>query len=148
MKKHLSAAGLLLCLICVFASGCQSGGASYRTVADIDLTRLSGTMVYAEVYHMMTSPLYYMGRTVKARGDYNVLYDDETGRFYHYIVIRDATGCCPQGLEFIWSGDRVYPDDYPKINTTIEFVGVFGSYEESGDTFYYLAVDDLVLGNL
>jgi len=44
---------------------------------------------------------------------------------------------------FIWNGDHIYPDDYPENNTRIEVTGIFDSYEESGNTYYYLGVDDI-----
>lgn len=37
---------------------------------DVDLTVLSSTMVYSEVYNMLyNDPAHYFGKTVKARGD-------------------------------------------------------------------------------
>jgi hypothetical protein len=63
------------------------------------------------------------------------------------LHIADATTCCSQGLEFIWNGDHVYPDDYPADGTEIELVGVFGTYEELGYTYPYIAVDDIIIIN-
>ena len=114
---------------------------------DVDLTVLSSTMIYAEVYNIMTNPNNYVGKTIKMSGPYYASYYDETGLYYHYVVVEDAAACCMQGFEFIWSGDRAYPDDYPKDKAMIEVIGVFGSYEELSSTYYYLAVDDIaVLG--
>lgn len=110
---------------------------------DIDLTVLSSTMVYAEVYNIMTDPETYLGKTIKVRGPYYPDYDDQSGRCYHYIVIEDATACCAQGLEFIWIGNHAYPGDYPAEGTRIEVTGVFGEYEEFGEIYYYLTVDGI-----
>lgn len=35
---------------------------------DVDLTKLSSTMVYSEVYNMMNSPKEYVGKTVRMYG--------------------------------------------------------------------------------
>ena len=148
---------LFLCLICVLTTSCSStdayqingnqpdtkGPSTKSEIIDVDLTVLSSTMVYAEVYNIMTSPDEYMGKTIKMNGPYYASFYDETGLYYHYVVIEDATACCQQGLEFIWKGDHKFPDDYPEEETKIEVTGVFGSYDELGDTYYYLAVDDI-----
>ena len=110
---------------------------------DVDLTVLSSTMIYAEVYNMMTKPDDYMGKTIKMSGPYYASYYDQTDQYYHYVIIEDATACCQQGLEFVWNGDHAYPDDYPKDQARIEVVGVFGRYDELGQTYYYLDVDDV-----
>lgn len=42
-------------------------------VVDVDLTRLSSTMVYSEVYNMMTVPGDYIGKTIKNDGTICIL---------------------------------------------------------------------------
>ena len=37
---------------------------------DFDLTRLSSTMVYSEVYNMMNAPGDYIGKTIKMTGQF------------------------------------------------------------------------------
>ena len=40
---------------------------------DVDLTVLSSTMVYSEVYNMLyNDPAHYLGKTVKARGGFSI----------------------------------------------------------------------------
>ena len=112
-------------------------------VVDIDLAAMSSTMVYAEVFNMMSNPVEYMGKTVRMCGPYSPQYYALTDAYYHYVVVEDATSCCEQGLEFIWRGDHTYPDDYPEEQTKIEVTGVFGSYDELDITYYYLAVDEI-----
>lgn len=111
---------------------------------DVDLTLMSSTMVYSEVYNMMMNPDDYMGKTIKIIGPYYSFYLNETGKYYHAVIISDATACCSNGLEFVWDDNtHVYPDEYPENNTIIELVGTFGSYEELGQTYYYLATNSL-----
>ena len=102
---------------------------------DVDLTVLSGTMVYSEVYNMMYYPENYIGKTVKMKGAYAVFYDDTTGKYYHGCVISDATACCSQGIEFELSEDKKYPDDYPAQGEEICVTGTFDTYQEGTDTF-------------
>jgi hypothetical protein len=84
-----------------------------------------------------------MGKRIKIQGLYYPSYFDQTELYYHYVVVRDESLCCQTGLEFAWKGEHTYPADYPAENTEIELVGVFGSYEELGKTYYFLTVDDI-----
>ena len=115
---------------------------SFEPTTDIDLTKLSSTMVFSEVYNMMISPEEYMGKTIKAEGIFQVYQDSNNINFYA-LVIADATACCQQGLELIWDGDPAYPDDYPVENSEIEITGVYQSYIEEGNTYYYVQVNDV-----
>ncbi|SCY52767.1 hypothetical protein [Butyrivibrio sp. INlla14] len=109
--------------------------ASKDSGVDVDLTALSSTMVYAEVYNMMVSPDNYKGKTVKMAGQFVPYYDESTGNYYFACFISDATACCSQGIEFILAGDYSYPDDYPSEGETICVIGTFDTYME-GDSMY------------
>lgn len=103
---------------------------------DVDLTQLSSTMVYSEVYAMMYEPEQYIGKTVKMQGQFATQeYNDE--RLYACIV-QDATACCAQGLEFEMAEELAYPDDYPEPGAEITVVGTFDSYKEEVDGNYYI----------
>jgi len=148
MKKNLF---ILLSLSLLLYTGCSnkdksqnSDNASLKIKnVDVDLTILSSTMVYAEVFNIMSKPDSYLGKTIKLNGLFYSSYYDENDTTYYYVVITDATSCCPQGLEFIWNGERKYPEDYPDERSKIEVTGVFGSYNEFGETYYHLLVEDL-----
>ena len=113
---------------------------------DVDLTRMSSTIVYSEVYNMLAYPERYVGKTVRVSGEYYASYYEETGAYYHYVIIADAAACCEQGMEFIWDeGAHSYPEDYPADFTQVEIVGTFGTYEEEGYEYCYLATDDIVI---
>ena len=96
---------------------------------DIDLTVLDSTMVYAQVYDMVYNAENYVGKKVKAKGNF-AYYQEPDGREFFAVIISDATACCSQGLEFVLEGNYVYPDDYPPLDTEITITGVFDYYEE------------------
>ncbi len=102
---------------------------------DVDLTVLSSTMVYSEVYNMMASPEEYVGKIVKMDGLFAYYLDEATGNYYFACIIQDATACCAQGIEFVLAGDYTYPDDYPEVNAEICVVGVFDTYQEGNYTY-------------
>ncbi|MCL1809697.1 MAG: hypothetical protein FWG42_08075 [Clostridiales bacterium] len=162
MKKRLCVL-LALCLICALAAGCADQGAAEAAnttsaenaasagrveKVDIDLTQMSSTMVYGEVYSIMACPDDYLGKTIKAKGPYSAQYYDVTDKYYHYLVVADSTACCSQGIEFVWNGDHNYPEDYPEEEEEIEITGVFGSYDELDRTYYYLSVEILQRSHL
>ena len=111
---------------------------------DVDLTVLSSTMVYSEVYNMLyNDPAHYLGKTVKARGGFSIyqLVTDgvlQPDPVAYACIIADATACCADGMEFVLEGDYTYPDDYPELGAEITVIGEFQSYEENGMTWYHL----------
>ena len=136
MKKLLCVllAALLLCTLaaCGHEDTVQKPAAEDAegtAAVDIDLTVLSGIMVYSEVNSMISFPDNYIGKTVKMKGQFAIGYvyntdgtpDESTARFA--CVIADATACCSQGLEFILTGEHTYPDEYPELGAEITVVG-------------------------
>ena len=111
---------------------------------DVDLTVLSSTMVYSEVYNMLyNDPAHYLGKTVKARGEFSIyqLVTDgvlQSAPVSYACIISDAAACCAEGMEFVLEGDYTYPDDYPELGAEITVIGEFQSYEENGMTWYHL----------
>ena len=112
---------------------------------DVDLTVLSSTMVYSEVYNMLYFyPEDYYGKNVKMTGQFNVYqWVDESGivadmPVAYACIISDATACCAEGMEFVLKDDLAYPDDYPELGAEITVIGEFQSYEENGMTWYHL----------
>ncbi len=102
--------------------------AGRAATVDVDLTALSSTMVYAEVYNMMSDPESYKGRTVKMKGQFAV-YEGQD-RNYYACIIADAAACCSQGIEFVLDGDYSYPEDYPEVGSNITVEGIFDWYDE------------------
>ena len=107
-----------------------------QDTVDVDLTRLSSTMVYSEVYAMMYEPEQYIGKTVKMHGLFAT--QEYDGMRLYACIVQDATACCAQGLEFEMAEDLVYPDDYPEPGAEITVVGTFDSYKEEVDGNYYI----------
>lgn len=111
---------------------------------DVDLTVLSSTMVYSEVYNMLyNDPVHYFGKTVKAKGTFSIyqLVTDgvlQPDPVSYACIISDAAACCAEGMEFVLEGDYTYPDDYPELGAEITVIGEFQSYEENGMTWYHL----------
>ena len=103
---------------------------------DVDLTSMSATMVYSEVQNMMLKPADYLGKTVKMAGAFNVA--EENDQRYYACVIKDATACCAQGIEFVWAGDHAYPNDYPSPGDEISVIGTFTTYKENTQTYCQL----------
>lgn len=99
---------------------------------DLDLTELSSTLIYSEVYNMLITPDNYKGKIIKMKGQFNQYTDEETGETYNAVIIPDATACCQQGLEFELS-DKTNPNFEQGAEITV--VGTFDTYSE-GELLY------------
>ncbi len=110
---------------------------------DVDLTKLSSTMIYSQVYDMVYSSEDYVGKSVKVRDPFSYYQDPQTQQEYFAVLISDATACCSQGIEFVLGDEYKYPDDYPALNTEITVSGKFNYYKEGVNT--YCQLTDAVL---
>jgi hypothetical protein len=120
----------------------NTGKVTQASDIDIDLTRLSSTMVYSEVYNMMNSPESYVGKMVRMNGKLAVYKYPE--RNYYTCIIKDATACCQQGMEFLWAGNHKYPDDYPNEGDGIIVTGTFDIYYEGENKYVQLKDASLI----
>ncbi len=102
---------------------------------DIDLTAMSATMVYAEVYDMLVQPQNYEGKTVRMNGTSISMVDEAAGKTYYACIIQDATACCSQGIEYLLPEEQDAPENYPEDGEEITVTGVFTTYME--DNYLY-----------
>lgn len=117
---------------------------STNTHADIDLTRMSSTMVYSMVYQMVTDPQKYTGKTIKMKGIFSSYVDEETNRRFFGCVIKDALACCSQGLAFELAKPRKYPSEYPSEGASITIIGTF-EFEKEEDGIGFPIIKDAIL---
>lgn len=114
-----------------------------EAAVDVDLSVMDSDMIYATVYQMMSDPEQYVGKTFRIEGKFYVTYDEMTKSQYYYCVIKDATECCAQGLEFVWGdGSHIYPDEYPTDGTEVIVDGTFELYMENDSRYCRLANAD------
>ena len=103
---------------------------------DVDLTVLSSTMVYSEVYNMLyNDPAHYLGKTVKAKGTFSIyqLVTDgvlQPDPVSYACIISDAAACCAEGMEFVLKDDLAYPDDYRELGAESTVSGDFECYDD------------------
>ena len=110
---------------------------------DLDLTTMSSTMIYSEVYNIMCYPDDYREKCIKMSGTCSIFEDLTTGQLYYACIIQDATQCCQQGIEFNLQDSYIYPDDYPENGEEVTVVGIFETYAEDG--VLYCRLRDAVL---
>ena len=113
---------------------------------DIDLTTMSSTMVYSEVYNMMSNPDNYVGKIVKMKGTSGYFVDETKNMYYFACVIQDATACCSQGIEYELNKNYKIPVDYPEMDSEVTVVGRFETYIE-GDYKYLTLKNSNLLEN-
>ena len=144
--RTLFAASLLTVLLlslCACGGGEQASAPAQETgtetasapaAVDVDLTQLSSTMVYSEVYNIMMAPEDYVGKVIRMNGECVSAYYEPTDATYYSIIIQDATACCAQGIEYVLTDGQTYPADGGDATVT----GRFESYDEEGITWYHL----------
>ena len=151
MKKIFCILLTAVLLFCAAGCGASTAAPAESTTekvaaVDVDLTHLSSTMVYSEVYNMLSAPETYIGKTVMAQGPFAVYQNEETGERFFAVRIEDATACCAQGLEFVWAGEHSYPEDYPAVGTEIRISGTFNTYMDGDQQYCHLENAQMVLG--
>ena len=75
------------------------GGVPEYNRVDVNLSIMNSTMTYSKVYDMMYYPENYQNMVVKMTGVFNVY--EGSSKVYPAVIIKDATACCSQGIEFI-----------------------------------------------
>ena len=110
------------------ASGSSVGKNTDKKQADVDLTELNSTMVYSEVYNMLSEPKKYIGKTVRMSG--SMAMSEGELQTYYACIIKDATACCSQGIEFV-----LKEGSYPEEGSDITVYGIFDTYKEGADTY-------------
>ncbi len=108
---------------------------------DIDLTTMSDTIVYSQVYDIMVNYTDYIGKTINLVGQFNSLYYEEIAQTLSFVIINDALGCCPQGLEVRFADDVVLPE----TNTNISIQGEFATYMEGEFEFFCIMVENITV---
>ena len=122
---------LVFAILSLFATPSFADSPAPRKI-DVDLTKMSGTVVYAMVYQMVTEPKKFKGKYIKMKGFFSSYYDEEVERRFYGCVIQDALACCSQGLAFELSKPREYPKEYPEEGSTIVIEGVFDFEKDEG----------------
>ncbi|MBQ3424664.1 MAG: hypothetical protein IJH38_05665, partial [Clostridia bacterium] len=59
------------------------------------------------------------------------------------VMVRDAAGCCGQGLECVWKDDGSLGNGGPGCGQEVVVTGRFGIYQEDGGTFIHLVDAEL-----
>lgn len=110
---------------------------------NLDLTKMSATMIYSTIFDMLIMPEDYVERIIKVKGWFETYTNPQTGEMYYAVVVPDATACCQQGLEFVWKGNHTYPDDFPKPGQNITVTGIYKMIENDGVTYTYLEANSV-----
>ncbi len=103
---------------------------------DVDLTEMSGNMIYAQVNEMMFAPNDYDKQVIRMEGFFSIYTDDQQTVSSNMCIIPDATACCAQGVEFILKDGYHYPNEGEKVTVT----GVFTAHNFNG--FTYVTVEN------
>ena len=125
MKKFFVTA--IVCALVTFGTFARAAA------VDIDLTKMSSTMVYSTVFNIVTKPTDFVGKTMRMRGEYTI-YPISATETIHACLVRDAAGCCSQGIEFKLTNGR-----YPNANSgEITVAGTLATQKIDGKDVCFL----------
>ena len=144
MKHFAHLIFAILTISCMVLTGCEGQApkpvvnsvtevTKAETKVSYDLTKMSSTMVYAQVLDMLQNPSDYIGKVIKMKGIFVVYQNYDATMFYPACQIQDATACCASGIEFLMP-DR----GNPTVGNEITVMGTFESYLEDSDVYYRL----------
>lgn len=119
-------------------------GKEAPAAVDLDLTTLSSTMVYGEVFNMMSTPDDYIGKIIRLNGLFTVYQEPETGQVYCGVIVQDAAACCAQGFDVVMPDHFRYPDDYPPTQSEVTIVATI----QADRTLEYLGILTLRLEDI
>ena len=146
MKKTAMAVPLLLlCLICLSVSLAENPFPTLQV--DLDLSQLSATIVYAQLYNIQYDPGQYLGKIIRISGQYSVYRDPITQVVYYACVVPDATACCMQGMEFVPAGEAPDPDAPYDPEMIITVTGRLELYVEEGCSYLHLVDAEMVVSD-
>ncbi len=132
---------LLCALLCLGLTGCGGNvrtgtavpmeGIDLAGISSLDLTRVSGTVAYAQIDRLLREPENYDGMELRVRGVYMPFMNEDGTQFVSAgCIVADAAGCCMQILEFDWAGEHAFPDDYPPAGAEVTVAGRFEARRE------------------
>ncbi len=99
----------------------------------LDLTKLTGNMLFAEVFNIVAAPGEYLGEQIRMTGSVFIVKDPDSGAVRYGCLMQDALGCCSQGFEF-----RLKNGKYPKAETQITVTGTLDIYEDENNMYCFL----------
>lgn len=139
MKRF--AAVLLVSLLLASTAGAED----VFVPVDVDLTRMSSTMVYGQVYDMLVDPDAYLGKRVRMSGAFTTFVDTATEQTYYAVLIADATACCAQGFEFVWPEGHEPSDTDPQEGDSVIVTGLLETYLEGDIRYCHLRAETVEL---
>ena len=110
-----------------------------KSKIDYDLTNMSSTMIYAEVFNMLIEPEKYENKRVKMKGFFTI-YNEGSNDEVYSVIVSDATACCQQGIEFFYD----FENTKPAKNADIIVTGLFKVHTmQNGITYNYIQAENV-----
>ena len=110
-----------------------------KSKIDYDLTNMSSTMIYAEVFNMLIEPEKYENKRVKMKGFFTIYNEGSKDEVYS-VIVPDATACCQQGIEFFYD----FKDNKPVANSEITVTGIFNIHMlNDGISYNYIKAEKI-----
>ena len=108
---------------------------------DLDLTTMSSTMIFAQISDVVFNVQNYLGTSLRLNGTFQLWQDSntETKKNIYVVMVWDAMGCCPQGIELRLPEGMEKPKDL----SDIQVEGIISLRNVDKYQYLYIDVTDL-----
>ncbi len=106
---------------------------------DYDLTQMSETMVYSQIFDLVSTPFEYEDARFVIEGNLIESEDLNTGEIFYAIFIEDAAACCSQGLEVVFTQDF----EIPTLPKSVVLTGTIKSYSYNDYDYAFVVAEDI-----
>ncbi len=156
-KKIISICVLLLCGACTFENKDLTrveeevignhgevntlGMDPYPSIeVDYNFYEMSSTLIYGQVYNLIVDAHAYVDKSFRVEGEFQTSTRND-GKTLYYLVINDATGCCPQGLELQFQEGI----QKPSVGDVISVDALAQVYQYGESEYVYLDVTSMLV---
>lgn len=109
---------------------------------DLDWSKMNYNMLSSVVFDILINPDEYAGKKIKVSGNYYTSLHE--GKRYFSVLVWDATGCCPAGLDFIPPEGLSYPEDFPKDDEKITVTGTLDYPDNNSQDNLVFIADEII----
>ncbi len=121
----------------------ETSSALINDKIDYDWSKMNYNMLSSLFFDVQVNPEKYNGKRFKVSGNFHTSVYEENR--YFSVLVWDATGCCPTGLDFVPPSDMNFPEDFPAMDEEITVTCTLNYFVIDGLDYFEFIADTLLL---